>query len=405
MYTEMRKVHIIRNTYDLSCLTFFVSLWGFGLLPNMTGWILVPIAVLSLILTNRKNDFLGKYILLFILFLFVSTISCWYVRNQPIFETVKTITFLNCALFLTYYIYSAIKPSIKTLERMFLLFYWFFLFIYLITYLVYPTHIVPILAGEYTHRFRIIGQAINSLSFLMYLNKWMTARRNVYLLYLIPSILVFFVLAFRLMIIGVIISALIMYLKVMKFRLYSFLMVTFVSLVVGGGLTFTSIGQTSIDRMMNAQEEETFDNSNYIRMLELDYFLNDFHKNNLEKITGAGLPGTKSDYGKSMQIDAIVENNAETTGWVDWGLLGLSWIIGPITVLILLFIMCKCIYISWISDKCYFYIAAWFIFLLLISINNSEAYRQGTFSIYAAVLYLTNQLIRKKKRNHETIVC
>jgi len=389
-----------KDIFGKLCFIFFVSIWGFGLLPTKTALLILPIAGWCYFRLWGKRDIFRKYIVLFLLFLFVSTFSCWFYRKQPVTETMMTTEFINYSLIVSYFIYAVLKPSVKAIEKAILLFYIFFIIVYALLYMTYPMKIVPILAGEYTHRFRIVGQAINSLGFLLCLNNWMVTKKWKYMLLLFPGMLVFFILSFRMMMAGIIAVSILMYIKILKVNTKSITNVLALTILLAISLLSIPFVNTSIDRMLEVNKTENYYDDDYIRWLQFEYFTTDFFKSDTEWLTGAGQPGTSSQYGKEMTVDILNQKSAIETGWVDWGLLGLSWIIGPITVIILILIMLKSIYISWRSGNNYIYISCWFLFLLLISINNAEAHRQGTFGIYSVVIYLVARLDNPIKNKH-----
>ena len=146
--------------------------------------------------------------------------------------------------------------------------------------------------------------------------------------------------------------------------------------------------------MIEAQNSgQTYENEDYMRIIQLDYFMNVHFENNIERLTGSGIPSHKSLYGDLMHVDTQ-ENYRDTAyrGWVDWGMLGLSWMIGPFAVLCLLYIYGKGAWIAYKSSEDYIYISAWFVFLLMISFSNIESFRLGGYGFQMAVLYIVHKL-------------
>ena len=251
------------DTIIISSL-LFISLWGFGLIPIIVGWLLVPIAIFSAFYAKGKTDYLGKYIISFFVFLFISSISCLFVRHQSLMDTFRTRDFLNYMLFLVYFIYLVLKPSIASVEKSLLYVCILFFIVYFLEYLFYPIKIVPILAGEMTHRFRIIGQAINSLVFLFCLNKLIITNKPKYLFYLIPSAMVFLVLSFRMMIASILIVSFLMYIKVMKQNLNNYLKTGLLVLLLGGILYASPFFEKSLERITTAQlDDQIYENKEY----------------------------------------------------------------------------------------------------------------------------------------------
>ena len=223
--------------------------------------------------------------------------------------------------------------------------------------------------------------------------------RKYILILLFGGFLVFFMLAFRLMLAAILLISFLLVAKVVKIRLSSFIRIIISTIIITAMLSYVPFVRSGIDRMVTAQNDaQSYENDDYIRMIELDYYMNHHFISVTERLIGSGHPGKKSNYGKEMKVDADDDLYTHaTTKWNDWGLVGLSWIIGPFSVIILIIMMIKCIIISWRADEKYLFVAAWFTFLLLISINNAEAYRQGTFIYYALMFYYVHRLRREKE--------
>lgn len=76
--------------------------------------------------------------------------------------------------------------------------------------------------------------------------------------------------------------------------------------------------------------------------------------------------------------------------WMDWGILGLSWMIGIPAVLAMLFYCYKVFKIR--ANLSYYYLPVWFFYLLFSSITTAEFFRQGNFVIQAVCLYLAERV-------------
>ena len=106
---------------------------------------------------------------------------------------------------------------------------------------------------------------------------------------------------------------------------------------------------------------------------------------------GAGNPGTSGNY--SIFIDKLKNDYGFVYG--DWGLIGLSWIVGiPVVLLILLYCM-KAFFIK-VENK-YIYLACYFIFIVFASIFSREIYRYGNFFIQALILAILEKTLIYKK--------
>lgn len=139
--------------------------------------------------------------------------------------------------------------------------------------------------------------------------------------------------------------------------------------------------QQKLGGMAERQEVATLDNEDYVRVLQLDYYLHHYFLTPLEYITGSGLPYYKSAFGKYM------ENQLK---WVDWGLLGQSWVLGILTICGWLAFSIKAIRLR--VEHRFKYISLWYVYLLSASLTNGEFFRDGNFLVHALVLYLAEKI-------------
>lgn len=107
-------------------------------------------------------------------------------------------------------------------------------------------------------------------------------------------------------------------------------------LIVIGVLSQTSVVQNSINNMMKRQEAgATFANEDYIRVIQFNYFTKEHFKSPVEYVFGSGIPNPRTKYGQPFYtVDPAL---GPYNGWQDWGIVGLSWMIGIPAVLALLF--------------------------------------------------------------------
>mgnify|MGYP000067935445 FL=1 len=168
-------------------------------------------------------------------------------------------------------------------------------------------------------------------------------------------------------------------------------------LIVIGVLYQTSVVQNSINNMMKRQEAgDTFANEDYIRVIQFNYFTKEHFKSPVEYILGSGIPNPRTKYGQPFYtVDPTL---GPYNGWQDWGIVGLSWMIGIPAVLALLFpvfriIRRKC------DDKILF-LKFFYIFLLLSSFTTIEFYRVGSFFFHGLLFYLYELYHRHSKHDN-----
>jgi hypothetical protein len=137
---------------------------------------------------------------------------------------------------------------------------------------------------------------------------------------------------------------------------------------------------------MNHRNEtnQTFENENYIRWKELDYYWNEQFTRPAEKVFGGGVPTDReSKYANTIYGYAYDKR----LFWDDLGLVGLSMIIGipAVTLLVLLYLVCiwRC------KEPELQYIRVTLAVVLLASLfTNSEVYRQGNLLLLTLFLYI-----------------
>lgn len=374
------------------------AFYGLRFLPQKFTWLLLPFSVLFFVKKLKSHSLFKWYIILFLLFAAFSAISCYHYRGQSLFLSFKAPQYSEYYLLLTYFIYLGINPSPKIVERVILITFGLFFFLYSIQYIVYPVKIVNIIAGEQTERFRIAGQIVNSLAFFLCLNRWFLHKGIANVIIMLCCLFVFFSLGFRMMLAAAFVSSAILFIKIFGFDIKRMLGVCLLFIVVGAVLSQTPLVQKTVQDMKDRQETDSYDNDDYIRIAQLAYYMEDHFYSETERFFGSGQPHLSSSYGKSMAYDEMSHDAMLKSGYNDWGLLGQSWLIGPVAIILFILMMIKCIRISWASGKEYFYIAAWYIFLLLISLNNMEVHRQGSMAYHSIVFYIVTYLYNKQNQ-------
>lgn len=146
--------------------------------------------------------------------------------------------------------------------------------------------------------------------------------------------------------------------------------------------------------MKERNEQQNFDNDDYVRLDTYAYYNNIFLRNTYEHIFGRGLAGIDGTYTK--YVSSIKEQGYI---WADWGLIGLTWLLGIPAVLCMLWY--SIIPIFKIRRKDCIYISVWFLFLFFSSTFNREFFRQGIFVIQAfALFYLDRMNLETRTRQN-----
>lgn len=159
------------------------------------------------------------------------------------------------------------------------------------------------------------------------------------------------------------------------------------------------IVQEQIGGIFDRQDSgETLDNKDYIRIVQWDFYMNGhFFKNGWEQFFGAGLPYFGNAYGHYMNEELAPLGLL----YVDWGLIGQSWVLGTLTVIGYLLMSLKACFMK--VNPEYVYIRLWYVFLLL-SVTNYEFTRDGNFLIHAYVIYMA-EIAAKDYKMKKSLLC
>jgi len=248
-------------------------------------------------------------------------------------------------------------------------------------------------------RFRMMGQLILFLGYFYALNKFLINRNIKYFILILFGITVTFLLGFRTLTLALFVVSFVMIIRIYKisFSSLKYLIIYIILLLL---LSQTSFVKNIIESMLLRFEYANFDNEEYIRMLQYEYFKESHFINVSDFIFGSGFPNADSSYGRYMYnmqgYNSYGEATGSIAGWFDWGLLGLSWIAGIPTVTILLLISFYMIFKK--VPRKYYYYSCTYIFLLLVSITTVEFYRKGAFVFHALAMYSIDYITGKIKK-------
>lgn len=252
-------------------------------------------------------------------------------------------------------------------------------------------------------RFRAVGSALAAWAYFYGLNGVLVSQKKSFLkvLLLVLGLAVILLMSFRTMVAGLMLCTLVMVIKVngLKSGLFKYLFLLFVAIVVAYNVPTV---QKKIDYMIEKQQgDQTFANDDYIRWINFYYHLDENTKDDVEYYLGVGLNADKNS-SLCIKEDNLMEQHLS---WVDWGLIGLSWQVGLLTVLGMLLYSFKVIKFRFEPEQVC--ISVFFLYLVLISITTLEFARTGNFVVQALVLYLATYYIKKQNKNkiinHEKI--
>lgn len=367
----------------------------FGMYP-ISNIILLTLLLPFIFWGQRQSDLCFRKILLFLFFsLILNMISCKIYQGQSLFDSIKAMTFFYYIFF--YFAVCYLKPSTKSVTTSIAWLCFIFNTLYILQFYLLQIGVIflpvdenSIYLGEGA-RFHMIGSGLASLSIFMGVNRFLTNKRKIYLFLSFSGILVLLLMAFRTM---VVLSLLFVVLEIFFIRgvkKSAFFYLIILSILLLGVLQIPVVAD-KIDYMWDKQfgegTQHSFANKNYIRWITLDYYYNEYFHDGLEMFLGSGYPVVDGRYYK--YVEAALWSNG--LFWMDWGILGLSWMIGVPAVASMLWYSIKVYKIR--SDKAYFFLPIWFMYLILSSVTTAEFFRQGNFIIQALCLYLAERVYK-----------
>lgn len=387
----------------LVLLIFALNLFGILQLPLF----LMPFVFACIVNTSifKPNPYKNIFFA-FVFFLFLSFIPAYIYRGQGIIQSLTTSAMLSdlfyiivfCAIF-------KLRPTVIDAQKVLVNLSIITSFIYIVQYILYPYGIAilplneDLLTSTSTEvaRFRIAGSGIFSLAYFYGINQYILKAKVSYLLISFINIIPILLMGFRTMLAGIVLFSIIILIRLLRKRLIFIVPYTLVAIIFIAILMQVPAVESRISYMIEKQNEgsQTFANSDYIRWVQFRYFTHDHPKGVLDHILGSGRPNGLTEYGsysRSLQDNGLHYN--------DWGIIGLSWIIGPFTVLTLLWLNLKAIRL--IPNNRYEYIAIWFIYLIAISFSSMEYYRPGNYTIQALALYIAYKAYTTEKKRLRT---
>lgn len=358
---------------------FGVELPGIPLI-NLCCVIIFYISFLSSYKKLKNNSF-GKFLCAFMVFFLISCLYSIVFNDQKIVSMFSgTIDYIG---FLIIPLCMKLNLSKRDISRILLLFSIIFCSCYIIQWIIFPTIIFQGAAERIEtvdFRMRLPCSICAFYLFMIGVKSLMDKDKKKGLIYILMGGFPIIIMGFRTLTTLTLLFSIIMYLTTIKLNvkgIISTIIIGVSSLVIYS----TPIVQNKIEEM-NARNEsgDTFANTDYVRYVEWDFYRNYFDKPG-EWLLGAGVP-----CGTGKYTQGLMKVNEQFLWWQDLGLIGLSFILGIITVLIIIIFtlynikMCKC--------KEMIHVRYTIIIVLLGSLlTTMEYYRSGNFMIMGLLFY------------------
>ena len=324
----------------------------------------------------------GKLLIAYVLFFLLSCAYGVIVNDQSPTSLYQGI--INYMGIMTFAYCCQNKIRYKEAKNVLLVFSVVFCFCYIIQWIIYPSILFQGAASdswsEERFRMRLPGSLGAFFIFLTGVEKLIDRKYLKAPLFIILGGIPIIVMGFRSLTLITIIASILLFLMKSKLNSKSILSAV-VAIVAAFAISQTSIFNDKLEEMQKRQEtEQTFSNEDYIRWIELDFYMNYYNKPG-EWILGGGVPCGTSKY--SQEIQGFLEMGLY---WQDLGIVGLTFIIGIITVCILVYwslrMMARCGHLDLGVERMTMFVA------LFGSIMTSmEYFRPGNFMILGLLFY------------------
>lgn len=383
-----------RKHIEILLLTLlFISCFGFILLEFRIFKYLFTIILIYLGLTFKGNAPNQRLIFIYTGFVFISCIYSTIYNHQNIIRVIGN-SYTYFGLLFTFIIMKY-KPTSIQLEKVIKYLSIIFCCCYLLQWLIYPINIFTGSLDETNinteqFRMRMPGSICAYCLFFYGINKYILYRNKKNLLYALLGFIPIMIMGFRSLTAATAFFVVLMVIFITKsiIKTLIWLIIGFIPLIA---ISQLDIVQTKINEMVERQESgQTFENDDYIRFLEYEYFEEQLFTKPGERFWGAGVPVDKTTtYYRNMD-DAIERLHYF---WVDLGLIGLSYIIGIPAVLLLSIIICDCIRKTHSVQFQYIRFTLLTVFFGSI-ITSMELFRTGNLliiSLYLCLIYVSNK--------------
>lgn len=373
---------------------YFLKCFGFNSLRPLCNDYFGVVILLMIYSQTCKSFCQYRYkkeLMVFFVFIAANILSCHYFRGQSIYESVRY-AYFPFYVFFSYFVFRRLELSVDVIEKVIFILTIVFICCYLVQFLnptlslfVSKNQTEVFMSSFHQQRFRLAGQGICSLGLFMSLNKYLLLKEMKYLWVAFASFSCIMLMGFRTLTVALVFAACVLIIKLFGLKMKT--IAIFISFLVVFIVFFnTSWGERVIDAFVDRQDA-MFNNSEYIRMISLDYHLHRYFKSPIEYFFGSGVPyltdveNVCSNYGKEIRT-------LQSSGLIyqDWGVLGYSWIWGVIPVLCMIVYSIKSIFIR--VPREYYYLSIWLLFLVVGSITTAEMFRPGAFFLQMVVLVL-----------------
>lgn len=392
------------NPKYIIILLFLVLNHFFGAFP-MSFSITVPILLFCLYMGWKQPTDYRKIFLLIFVGILASMVSCMINRGQSIIDSIKAMPNYFGLLFYFFLKWRKFKLTTVQSALVWLIIVFDILYIaqyYLIDYGINFLNIDDWMLSDSTegNRLRVMSGGLYSLGMFYGIVQWYITHKNKYLALFIVGVFVMLLTGYRQFLLSSLIALLFMIYKLDKRIKPKHIGYVAAIVVVGYVLYQIPAVQGKIAGMIERNDTgASLDNKDYIRVIQWEFFNHEYFKNGWEHFFGSGLPlpGAKSGFGKYFQT--LTDQGLQ---YVDWGIIGVSWMLGILTFVGYVWMALAAILKR--VPSVYLYVCLWYIFLLSSSITNWEFFRNGNFLVHAMALYIIELASKENEKNKSCLL-
>lgn len=392
------------NPKYIIILLFLVLNHFFGAFP-MSFSITVPILLFCLYMGWKQPTDYRKIFLVIFVGILASMVSCMINRGQSIIDSIKAMPNYFGLLFYFFLKWRKFKLTTVQSALVWLIIVFDILYIaqyYLIDYGINFLNIDDWMLSDSTegNRLRVMSSGLYSLGMFYGIVQWYITHKNKYLALFIVGAFVMLLTGYRQFLVSTLVALLFMIYKLDKRVKLKHIGFVAAIVVVGYFLYQIPAVQGKIAGMIERNDTgASLDNKDYIRVIQWEFFNHEYFKNGWEHFFGSGLPlpGAKSGFGKYFQT--LTDQGLQ---YVDWGIIGVSWMLGVLTFVGYVWMSLAAILKR--VPSVYLYISLWYIFLLSSSITNWEFFRDGNFLVHAMALYIIELASKENEKNKSCLL-
>lgn len=369
----------------------------------MSFSITVPILIYFFLLGRKYPTIYRNVFITIFAGIVLSMLSCYINRNQSIIESIKAMP--NYFGLLFYFFLKWKKVTLPVLQNSLLKLIVVFniLYIaqfYLIDYGINFLNIDDWMLSDATegNRIRVMSSGLYSIGMFYGIVQWYITHKNKYLFFFVFGVFIMLLAGYRQFIFSLLLTLLFMLYKIDKGIKMKHIGILLCLTLIGFILIhIPAIGQKIAGMAERNDMGASLDNSDYIRVIQWNFFNDNYFQNDWEHFFGSGLPFTESSFGKYFKT--LTDSGLQ---YVDWGIIGVSWMLGITTAVGYVWLALKVIFRKVPTQ--YMYVSLWYIFLLISSITNWEFFRNGNFLVHAIALYIVELASKQTNENKSRIL-